>query len=136
MRRACQELGLDIVTLQPFRDFEGMPPGRRERAMERAERKFDVMQELGCDLLMICSNVAAESLGGIERVGERLAFRRHRHPDVPPVRVVRDPGDECNQHDGDQRRDRSRARHAAPSGRRESSGDAGSSADAKPSHRT
>ncbi|MEA2802729.1 MAG: 4-hydroxyphenylpyruvate dioxygenase, partial [Rhodospirillaceae bacterium] len=50
VRRACAELGLDIVTLQPFRDFEGMPSGRRERAMERAERKFDVMQELGCDL--------------------------------------------------------------------------------------
>ena len=37
VRRACTELGLDIVTLQPFRDFEGMPPGRRERAMDRAE---------------------------------------------------------------------------------------------------
>jgi 4-hydroxyphenylpyruvate dioxygenase len=82
VRRACDELGLDIVTLQPFRDFEGMPPGRRERAMERAERKFDVMQELGCDLLMICSNVAPESLGGIDRaasdlreLGERAARR-------------------------------------------------------------
>ena len=82
VRRACAELGLDIVTLQPFRDFEGMPSGRRERAMERAERKFDVMQELGCDLLMICSNVAVESLGGIDRaaadlreLGERAAKR-------------------------------------------------------------
>jgi 4-hydroxyphenylpyruvate dioxygenase len=82
VRRACAELGLDIVTLQPFRDFEGMPSGRRERAMERAERKFDVMQELGCDLLMICSNVAPESLGGIDRaaadlreLGERAAKR-------------------------------------------------------------
>ena len=82
VRRACGELGLDIVTLQPFRDFEGMPPGRRERAMDRAERKFDVMQELGTDLLMICSNVAPESLGGIDRaaadlreLGERAAKR-------------------------------------------------------------
>jgi 4-hydroxyphenylpyruvate dioxygenase len=82
VRRACADLGLDIVTLQPFRDFEGMPTGRRERAMERAERKFDVMQELGTDLLMICSNVAPESLGGIDRaaadlreLGERAAKR-------------------------------------------------------------
>ena len=58
VRQACGELGLDIVTLQPFRDFEGMPPGQRERVFARAERKFDVMQELGTDLLMICSNVA------------------------------------------------------------------------------
>jgi 4-hydroxyphenylpyruvate dioxygenase len=85
VRRACAELGLDIVTLQPFRDFEGMPPGRRERGLDRAERKFDVMQELGCDLLMICSNVAPESLGGIDRaaadlreLGERAAKRGMR----------------------------------------------------------
>src|SRR3979490_568742 len=82
VRRACAELGLDIVTLQPFRDFEGMPAGQRGRAFARAERKFDVMQELGTDLLMICSNVAPESLGGIDRgaadlreLGERAAKR-------------------------------------------------------------
>ena len=82
VRDACRELGLDIVTLQPFRDFEGMPPGQRERAFARAERKFDVMQELGCDLLMICSNVSPDSLGGIDRaaadlreLGERAARR-------------------------------------------------------------
>ncbi|MBN9087019.1 MAG: sugar phosphate isomerase/epimerase and 4-hydroxyphenylpyruvate domain-containing protein [Reyranella sp.] len=81
-RNACRELGLDIVTLQPFRDFEGMPAGQRERAFARAERKFDTMQELGTDLLMICSNVSPESLGGIDRaaadlreLGERAARR-------------------------------------------------------------
>ncbi|HTE37444.1 MAG TPA: TIM barrel protein [Reyranella sp.] len=82
VRDACRELGLDIVTLQPFRDFEGMPGTQRERAFARAERKFDVMQELGCDLLMICSNVSPDSLGGIDRaaadlreLGERAARR-------------------------------------------------------------
>src|SRR3954468_5448798 len=82
VRNACRELGLDIVTLQPFRDFEGMPGIQRERAFARAERKFDVMQELGCDLLMICSNVSPDSLGGIDRaaadlreLGERAARR-------------------------------------------------------------
>src|SRR5439155_7411902 len=72
VRNACGELGLDIVTLQPFRDFEGMPAGQRERVFARAERKFDVMQELGTDLLMICSNVAPDSLGGIERAAADL----------------------------------------------------------------
>jgi 4-hydroxyphenylpyruvate dioxygenase len=82
VRRAAQELGVEIVTLQPFRDFEGMPGSQRDRAFARAERKFDVMQELGCDLLMICSNVSPESLGGIDRaaadlheLGERAARR-------------------------------------------------------------
>jgi 4-hydroxyphenylpyruvate dioxygenase len=85
VRPACAEIGLGIVALQPFRDFEGMPAGQRERVLARAERKFDVMQELGCDLLMICSNVAPESLGGIDRaaadlceLGERAARRGMR----------------------------------------------------------
>ena len=82
VREAVEQLGLDIVTLQPFRDFEGMPDSLRNRVFARAERKFDVMEELGCDLLMICSSVAPESLGGIDRaaadlheLGERAAKR-------------------------------------------------------------
>ena len=82
VRQATKQLSLDIVTLQPFRDFEGMPDSLRNRVFARAERKFDVMEELGCDLLMICSNVAPNSLGGIERaaadlheLGERASKR-------------------------------------------------------------
>ncbi len=75
-------LGLKIVTFQPFRDFEGMPEPQRTRTFDRAERKFDLMGELGCDLLMVCSNVSPDSLGGIDRaaadfheLGERAAKR-------------------------------------------------------------
>lgn len=82
VRRMVADLGLEIVTFQPFRDFEGMPGVQRERAFARAERKFDVMQELGCDLLLVCSNVSPDSLGGIDRaaadlhaLGERAAQR-------------------------------------------------------------
>jgi 4-hydroxyphenylpyruvate dioxygenase len=72
VRRASEQLGLKIVALQPFRDFEGMPDKQRERVFARAERKFDLMQELGCDLLMVCSNVAPDSLGGIDRAAADL----------------------------------------------------------------
>jgi 4-hydroxyphenylpyruvate dioxygenase len=82
VRRMIEGLGLRTITFQPFRDFEGMPQDRRARVFQRAERKFDLMQELGCDLLMICSNVSPESLGGIDRsaadlreLGERAAKR-------------------------------------------------------------
>jgi 4-hydroxyphenylpyruvate dioxygenase len=75
-------LGLKIVTFQPFRDFEGMPEPQRSRTFARAERKFDLMGELGCDVMMICSNVAPDSMGGIDRaaadfreLGERAAKR-------------------------------------------------------------
>src|SRR5262245_60244647 len=82
VRRATEQLGLGIATLQPFRDFEGMPDSQRARVFARAERKFDAMHELGCDLLMICSNVSPDAIGGIERaatdlreLGERAAQR-------------------------------------------------------------
>jgi 4-hydroxyphenylpyruvate dioxygenase len=72
VRRAVKDLGLEVVTLQPFRDFEGMPDDKRARAFARAERKFDLLQELGCDLLMICSNVSPDSQGGIDRAAADL----------------------------------------------------------------
>jgi 4-hydroxyphenylpyruvate dioxygenase len=83
--RRIHELGLVPVTFQPFRDFEGMPGPMRAKVFSRAERKFDLMADLGCDLLMICSNVSPDALGGIDRaaadfreLGERAARRGFR----------------------------------------------------------
>ncbi len=59
--------GLAITVYQPFRDFEGMPDAQRIATFDRAERKFDLMQELGTDLMLICSNVSPAALGGIDR---------------------------------------------------------------------
>lgn len=80
--RMVQDFGLEITLFQPFRDFEGMPESHRSRTFDRAERKFDVMQELGTDLVLVCSNVSPVSLGGIDRaaadfheLGERAAKR-------------------------------------------------------------
>jgi 4-hydroxyphenylpyruvate dioxygenase len=67
VRRMIADLGLETITFQPFRDFEGMPEPQRARVFDRAERKFDLMQELDCDLLLICSNVSPHALGGIDR---------------------------------------------------------------------
>lgn len=80
--RMVRDAGLEITLFQPFRDFEGMPEPQRSRAFDRAERKFDVMQELGTDLMLVCSNVSPLALGGIDRaaddfreLGERAARR-------------------------------------------------------------
>lgn len=82
VRRMAEDLGLSIVTLQPFRDFEGMPEPQRSRNFERAERKFDLMHELGTDLLFVCSNVSPEVLPdlawAITDLGE-LADRAVQH---------------------------------------------------------
>ncbi len=80
VRAMVKDHGLEITLFQPFRDFEGMPDQHRQRAFERAERKFDIMGELGTELMLICSNVSQISLGGIDRaaadfheLGERAA---------------------------------------------------------------
>jgi 4-hydroxyphenylpyruvate dioxygenase len=85
VRKICSDLGLKIITSQPFRDFEGMPKERRQRTFDRAERKFDLLQELGTDLLFVCSNLSPEAEGGIDRLaadfaelGERAAKRNMR----------------------------------------------------------
>ena len=77
-----RSLGLEITLFQPFRDFEGLPDPLRAKAFDRAERKFDLMQELGTDLVLMCSSCHPASLGGIDRaaadfnaLGDRAAKR-------------------------------------------------------------
>ncbi|WP_213875406.1 3-dehydroshikimate dehydratase QuiC [Pseudomonas sp. dw_358] len=96
VRQMCKDLGIEITLFQPFRDFEGSRRDRMPRNFDRAERKFDVMQELGTDLVLVCSNAAPDSLGDqqiiiddlyqmAERAGKRglrigyeaLAWGRH-----------------------------------------------------------
>ena len=68
--RMVRDHGLEITLFQPFRDFEGLPEPQRSRAFDRAERKFDLMQELGTDLMLVCSNVSPLAIGGIDRAAE------------------------------------------------------------------
>jgi len=77
-----RDQGLTCTAFQPFRDFEGMPPALRTRAFDRAERKFDVMEELGAELLIVSSNVSPEASADRNRIiddfrelGERAAAR-------------------------------------------------------------
>jgi 4-hydroxyphenylpyruvate dioxygenase len=63
-----RELGLACTLFQPFRDFEGMPEELRERTFDRLERKFDLMQELGAPLLLVCSSVSPAARGERSRI--------------------------------------------------------------------
>ena len=81
VRARAQDLGLEIAAFQPMRDFEGMPEPMRARNFERAQRKFDLMEELGAKLLCICSNVHEDALGEPERAAaskQRSALREGR----------------------------------------------------------
>ncbi|MCT7664555.1 bifunctional sugar phosphate isomerase/epimerase/4-hydroxyphenylpyruvate dioxygenase family protein [Shinella kummerowiae] len=106
--RMVRDFGLEITLFQPFRDFEGMPEPLRSRTFDRAERKFDLMQDMGTDLVLVCSNVSSAALGGLDRaaadfheLGERaekrglrvgyeaLAWGRHIHDHRDAWEIVR-----------------------------------------------
>jgi 4-hydroxyphenylpyruvate dioxygenase len=81
VRYLAESLGLTITCFQPFRDFESMPEPQRARNMDRAERKFDVMQQLGAELLLVCSNISPASIDDDARAAADLgemAERAHK----------------------------------------------------------
>lgn len=80
--KMARDHGLTIDLYQPMRGFEGLPEPLRKRAFDRVETKFDLIEELGTDLLAVTSSSHPESLGGIDRIaadfaelGERAARR-------------------------------------------------------------
>jgi len=78
VRQICADLGIAITLFQPFRDFEGCRRDRLQRNVDRAERKFDLMQDLGTDLVLLCSNTASDSLGDERILLDDLALLAER----------------------------------------------------------
>ena len=78
VRRIAEDLGLAITIFQPFRDFEAMPDAQRARNLDRAERKFDVMQQLGTDLVLVCSNTSPACLDDDSRAAADLLAMAER----------------------------------------------------------
>src|SRR3982751_5220118 len=78
IRRIAEGLGLEITIFQPFRDFEAMPENIRARNLDRAERKFDIMQALGADLVLVCSNVQPSAIDDDARAAADLAEMAER----------------------------------------------------------
>lgn len=72
VRALCARLGLKIIAFQPFRDFEAMPEPQRTRNLQRAERKFELMEQLGADFLLVCSNVSPQAVDDMGRVVDDL----------------------------------------------------------------
>ena len=72
VRALAGSLGLEILALQPFRDFEGLPEPQRTRAFERARRKLELMGRLGTKLLLVCSSVSPDAIDDLERVAADL----------------------------------------------------------------
>ncbi|MBW5927358.1 bifunctional sugar phosphate isomerase/epimerase/4-hydroxyphenylpyruvate dioxygenase family protein [Klebsiella grimontii] len=66
IRHLAADLGLKIMLFQPFRDFEGASRSQFAANMERARRKFALMHELGCDTMLLCSNVQPDCSADVE----------------------------------------------------------------------
>ncbi|MGH2860450.1 MAG: bifunctional sugar phosphate isomerase/epimerase/4-hydroxyphenylpyruvate dioxygenase family protein [Solirubrobacteraceae bacterium] len=72
LRRYAADLGLAIDLYQPFRDLEGVSGERLARNLERAERKFELMEALGVELMLVCSNVSPAAIDDDELAAAQL----------------------------------------------------------------
>ncbi len=77
-RTLAADLGLAIALYQPFRDLEAVADDQFRRNLDRAERKFDVMQELGAPLMLVCSNATAQAIDDDGRAASQLAVLAER----------------------------------------------------------
>lgn len=73
VRERCAAAGLSIDLYQPFRDFDSTDPERLTRNLRRAHKKFDVMEQLGTDLILVCSNAATDAVHEDDALAEQLA---------------------------------------------------------------
>lgn len=73
IRRLAADLGLAIDMFQPFRDFDGTGDGHLRRSLDRLERKFDLMQELGTELLLVCSSVQPDAVAEVDELARQFA---------------------------------------------------------------
>ncbi|HKT57075.1 MAG TPA: TIM barrel protein [Microbacterium sp.] len=80
IRALASRLGLTLDLYQPMRDVEGVDEAAFAEVLRRAEAKFALMQRLGMDLVLCCSNVGsatvdddAVSASQLRRLGELAA---------------------------------------------------------------
>src|SRR5690554_3678374 len=72
IKALCDRLGLTIDLFQPFRDFEGVDEETFADNLRRAEAKFDVMERIGADTILLCSNVGTATIDDDELAARQL----------------------------------------------------------------
>ncbi|MER6270942.1 TIM barrel protein [Streptomyces sp900105755] len=73
IRSRCADLGLSIDLYQPMRDVEAVPEDEFARNLRRAPHKFELMQELGADTVLVCSSVSPLALDDDDLAASQLA---------------------------------------------------------------
>ena len=72
IRALAERLGLSLDLYQPFRDFEGVTPELLADNLRRAEAKFALMQRLGIETILVCSNVATATIDSDQTSADQL----------------------------------------------------------------
>lgn len=72
VRARADRLGLTLDLYQPFRDFEGVSEEQLADNLRRAEERFRVMQRLGIDTMLVCSNVATATVDSDDVSADQL----------------------------------------------------------------
>lgn len=73
IRARCADLGLSIDLYQPMRDIEGVPDDVFVRNLRRARHKFELMNRLGADTVLVCSSVSPDAVDDDVRAAGQLA---------------------------------------------------------------
>ncbi len=73
VRSRLADDGLTLDLFQPLRDIEGTRRDEFERALERARRKFALMERLGASTALVCSNVATATEDAPELAIDQLS---------------------------------------------------------------
>ena len=72
VRALTGRLGLSLDLYQPFRDAEGVDEEEFARVLRRAGAKLALMQRLGMDTMLVCSNVATATIDDDEVSASQL----------------------------------------------------------------
>ncbi|MFJ4834637.1 bifunctional sugar phosphate isomerase/epimerase/4-hydroxyphenylpyruvate dioxygenase family protein [Streptomyces sp. NPDC088747] len=72
VRARTADLGLTIDLYQPMRDIEGVPQEEFARGLRRARHKFEVMERLGADTVLVCSSVSPLAVDDDELAADQL----------------------------------------------------------------
>jgi 4-hydroxyphenylpyruvate dioxygenase len=72
VRDLIENLNLSIALFQPHFDFEAVSDAEFAKSLDRAERKFDVMAELGAELMLVSANSAPNADPDEARASEQL----------------------------------------------------------------
>jgi sugar phosphate isomerase/epimerase/4-hydroxyphenylpyruvate dioxygenase-like putative hemolysin len=72
VRQECARRGLTIDVYQALTDFEAVPPPALAAGLRRAERTFDLLQELGAGALLLRSSMSADAVDDDDLAAEQL----------------------------------------------------------------